>query len=93
MLLQAVYLRRAIHRYIDDLDKEYWALQLTAAEWEQAEVLLVFLLPFQRCTKRFECNNSYTEIDYIFFVYDTMYNHIDDVKEKLESYDGIGALC
>src|SRR5271170_3667758 len=53
---------------------------------------MMFLLPFQRCTARFECNSSYAEIDYVFCTYDTMYNHIDDVKEKLESSTGIGAL-
>ena len=90
MLLQAIYLRRPIHRYVDDLGAT--AMRLTEAEWEQAEVLLMFLLPFQRCTTRFECNSAYTEIDYVFFAYDTMYNHIDDVKEKLESDTGIGAL-
>src|SRR5579859_7769872 len=52
----------------------------------------MFLLPFKRCSKRFECNRSQTEIDYIFFAYDTMWNHIDDVKDKLNSEDGIGAL-
>jgi hypothetical protein len=89
MLLQAVYLRRAIHRYVDDLDEELSELQLSEEEWEKVEVLLVFLLPFKRCTSRFECNRSYTEIDYVFFAYDTMYNHIDDVKAKLMSGSGI----
>jgi len=28
----------------------------------------------------------------VFFAYDTMYNHIDDVKDKLESGNGIGSL-
>ena len=67
-------------------------LQLSEEEWEKVEVLLVFLLPFKRCTSRFECNRSYTEIDYVFFAYDTMYNHIDDVKAKLMSGSGIGTL-
>jgi len=49
-------------------------------------------MPFQRCTERFECNESRTEIDYIFFAYDTLYNHMDDVEEKLRSRTGIGAL-
>ena len=92
MLLQAIYLRRAIHRYVDDLDEELSELQLSDEEWEQAEVLLTFLLPFNRCTSRFKCNKSYMEIDYVFFAYDTMYNHIDDVKTKLMSESGIGAL-
>ena len=32
------------------------------------------------------------EIDYVFFAYDTRYNHINDVKDKLESGNGIGSL-
>jgi hypothetical protein len=67
-------------------------MQLSNAEWEQPEVLLMFLLPFKRCTARFECNSEYTEIDYVFFAYNTMYDHIDDVKAKLESDTGIGTL-
>ena len=62
------------------------------AEWEQAEVLLMFLLPFKRCTTHFECNNSSPEIDYVFFAYNTMYDHMDDIKSKLESGISIGAL-
>src|SRR5437762_12702997 len=92
MLLQAIYLRRAIHRYVDDLDEELSELQLSDKEWEQAEVLLAFLLPFKRCTSQFECNKSYTEIDYVSFAYDTMYNHIDDAKMTLMSESRIGAL-
>src|SRR5438046_8175509 len=101
MLLPALYLRRPIHRYVDDfiakatsdrLKRPYMEMQLMNAEWEQAEVLLMFLLPFKRCTARFECNNSSPEIDYVFFAYNTMYDHMDDVKSKLESGTGIGAL-
>ena len=90
MLHQAVYLRRPIHRYVDDLDATQ--LQISPEEWREAELLLLFLLPFQRCTKRFECNSGQTEIDYVFFAYDTMFNHIDDIKEKLGTKTGIGAL-
>ena len=56
------------------------------------EFLLLFLMPFQRCTERFECNESNTEIDYVFFTYDTLYNHLDDVEAKLKSGTGIRAL-
>jgi len=67
-------------------------LVLTEREWQQAEVLLLFLLPFQRCTSQFEFNNTTPEIDYVFFAYNTLYNHIDDVKDKLRSGSGLGAL-
>ena len=101
MLLHAVYLRHPIRWYVDDytaktkpetLKQKWEEMQITNGEWEQAEVLLMFLLPFKRCTARFECNNSSPEIDYVFFAYNTMYDHMDDVKSKLESGTGIGAL-
>ena len=103
MLEQAVYLRRACHRLVDDFERSLGMFKLTDYEWELAEVLLVFLMPFRRCTKRFECGNTNPEIgksvldnanmsDYVFFAYDTMYNHIDDVKTALAEKTGIGSL-
>ena len=92
MLEQAVYLRRPIRRFIDDCDDEFDAVRLSDEEWELGEVLLLFLMPFKRCTARFECNSNTPEIDYVFFAYDTMYNHIDDVKHALNSGNGIGLL-
>src|ERR1700731_2941909 len=90
MLHIAIYLREPIERYVNKLKAP--KSHLTDDEWQQAEVLLLFVLPFQHCTARFENNSFYTEIDYVFFAYDTMYNHIKDVKEKLESGTGISAL-
>ena len=90
MLHKAIYLRKPIERYVDELKAK--SLRLTDAEWQQAEVLLMFLLPFQRCTVRFECNSSYSEIDYVFFAYETMFNHLEDMKDKLMSGSGIGGL-
>jgi len=54
--------------------------------------LLLFVLLFQRCTSRFEFNHSTPKIDYVFFAYDTLYNHIDDIKDKLRSGSGLGPL-
>jgi hypothetical protein len=62
MLQQAVYLRKAIHRLVDDNPKVLQGFQLTNYEWDLAEVLLVFLMPFKRCTKRFQCGNTNPEI-------------------------------
>ena len=99
----AVYLRKAIHRFADDYPKQLEAYQLTTYEWELAEILLVFLMHVERCTKRFECNHTDPEIgmlplvekadpDYVFFAYDALYNHIEDVKGALASDTGLGAL-
>ena len=65
---------------------------LTQHEWQQAEVLLLFLLPFQGCTSRFEFNNATPKINYVFCAYDTLYNHIDNVKDKLRFSFDLGAL-
>jgi len=94
-LFVAIYLRRPLRRYVDDANfkpQEKHLYELSDDQWDLAEFLLLFLMPFQRCTERFECNESNTEIDYVFFAYDTLYNHLDDVEEKLRSGTGIGSL-
>ena len=45
MLEQAIYLHHTILRYVDDMDIE--DAKLSENEWDQAEVLLLFLLPFK----------------------------------------------
>ena len=92
MLERSVYLRRAIHHFIDDAETDLGAYKLNDNEWELVEVLLLFLMPFQRCTVWFESNQHEPEIDYVFFAYDTMYNHIDDVKAALTERRGVGQL-
>jgi len=92
MLQRCIYLKRPIRRYVNDLRDTFEQLMLIEREWQQAEVLLLFLLPFQRCTSGFESNNTTSEIDYVFFAYNTLYNHIDDVKDKLRSGSSLGEL-
>ena len=94
-LLVAIYLRRPLRRYVDDANfkpQDKHLYELLDEQWELAEFLLLFLMPFQRCTERFECNESNTEINYVFFAYDTLYNHLDDIEAKLRSGTGIGGL-
>src|SRR5262249_7054394 len=87
-----IYLRRAIHCFVDDFGDEMDEFRLSEEEWEEAEVLLAFLMPFQRCSQRFESNASTPEIDYVFFAYDSLYNHIDDVKAAFEDDTVLGHL-
>jgi hypothetical protein len=75
-----------------DKEAEIVKYQLFEEEWELTEILLLFLLPFKRCSDCFKCNNTYTEIDYVFFAYDTLFNHIDDVKDRLTSDVSLGSL-
>jgi hypothetical protein len=62
MLHKAVYLRKAIHRLVDDNPARLEEYRLSNQEWDMAEVLLLFLMPFKRCTKRFECSKTTPEI-------------------------------
>jgi len=66
MLQHSIYLKHPIPRYVDDLGDSFKQLVLTERECQQAEVLLLFLLSFQRCTSGFESNNTTPEIDYVF---------------------------
>ena len=65
---------------------------MTEQEWELAEVLFVFLIPFKRVTARFESNKQTPEIDYMFFAYDRMFNHIEDVLFSLRTPAALGTL-
>jgi hAT family C-terminal dimerisation region len=83
MLEVAVYLRPALMKFIglhiDDLNQ----YRPSDNEWMIAEQVLMILMPFQRCTARFECNSRSSEVDYVFFAYDTMFNHLEDVQSSL----------
>jgi hypothetical protein len=84
MLEKVVYLREALDKFvglhIDDLSEH----RLTDQEWGVAEQLLMILMPFQRCTNRFETNSRSSEVDYVFFGYDMMFNHLEDVNAALQ---------
>ena len=85
-----LYLAKPVNRFLDDCELEH--LKLRTSEFEMAELLVVFLMPFKRCTKRFESNAEKPEIDYVFFAYDSLFNHIDDVKTALEGTTALAAL-
>ena len=84
MLEKAVYLRHALDKFvglqIEDLDSH----RLTDTECSVAEQVLMILTPFQRCTARFETNSLSSEVDYVFFGYDTMFNHLEDIQGSLK---------
>ena len=69
---QYLYLVKLINRFLNDCELEH--LKLTTSEFEMAELLVVFLMPFKHCTKRFESNAEKPEIDYVFFTYDSLFN-------------------
>ena len=66
--------------------------QLTDQEWDLLEILYAFLLPFKRVTTRFESNKQNPEFDYLFFAYDRMFNHIEDVLFSLHTTEVLGTL-
>ena len=104
MLEQAIYLRKPIGRFLTKLllDEPYTNREkgppfhercaMTGEEWDLVEVLYVFLLPFKRVTTRFENNTKNPEIDYTFYAYDRMFNHIKDVLFSLHSPRALGSL-
>src|SRR5579859_6229660 len=66
--------------------------QLTEQEWDLLEILYTFLLPFKRVTTRFESNKQNPDIDYLFFAYDRMFSHIEDVLFSLCTPEALGTL-
>jgi hypothetical protein len=84
MLEKAIYLREALDKFVglhmDDLSEH----RLSDQEWGVAEQLFMILMPFQRCTNRFESNSRSSEVDYVFFGYDVMFNHLEDVDATLQ---------
>jgi hypothetical protein len=103
MLESTIYLRKAITRFLfnlanDDDSTEPSTInflgrcQMTEQEWELAEVLFIFLIPFKRVTARFESNKQTPEIDYMFFAYNRMFNHIEDVLFSFRTPVALGTL-
>lgn len=103
MLETTIYLRKAVSRFLfnlangddsNDLSTINFLerCQMMEQEWELAEVLFVFLIPFKRVTVRFESNKQTPEIDYMFFAYDRMFNHIEDMLFSLRTPTALGNL-
>ncbi len=88
MLETAIYLDHLINHFLMDLDdNEDLSSQYsrTDTEWELAEVFYVFLISFKHVIIRFQNNQEKSGINYLFFVYDRMFNHIDNVFSSLRS--------
>lgn len=102
MLEQAVYLRKPIARFLTQLSLDppdrrdgppfHERCAMTNQEWDLIEVLYVFLIPFKRVTMRFENHAKNPEIDYIYYAYDRMFNHIEDVLFSLRNPRALGRL-
>jgi hypothetical protein len=102
MIEASIYMRKPITRFLfelvngSDINESnttfYDRCHMSDQEWDLAEVLYVFLLPFKRVTPRFESNKHNPEIDYMFFAYDRMFNHIEDVLYSLRRSDALGSL-
>jgi len=88
MLGRMLYLKKPIRRFVQEHAPH---LHMKDSWWEYMEIICAFLMPFYRCTKRFENNESQPEIDYVFFAYNTMYDHVDDVKEAIMQKRSIGS--
>jgi hAT family C-terminal dimerisation region len=84
MLEAAIYVRPALERMCIEFDKDLNHLRLSETEWQMSQVILTMLMPFQRLTKRFECNAKNPEVDYVLFAYDTMFKHLDNVRALVD---------
>jgi hypothetical protein len=107
MLEAAVYLRKPIARFLFAMEQDegdnrdtrtdeepfHKRCAMTDQEWDLLEVLYIFLLPFKRVTARFESNKQTPEIDYLFFAYDRLFNHIEDVLFSLGVPEALGSLA
>src|ERR1700689_1466483 len=84
MLEKATYPCEALDKFVGlhmhDLSKH----RLSDQEWGVAEQLFMILMPFQQCTNRFESNSCSSKVDYVFFGYDVMFNHLEDVDATLQ---------
>jgi hypothetical protein len=80
MLARAVYLRDAMDAFCESEGFDYY--KLTKKEWSQAEFLLELLMPFKRCSQRLQETHR-PSIDKVFWVYETLYNELDQFSEVL----------
>jgi hypothetical protein len=85
MLSRALYLRKAIDRFLAD-DEELRYLQLEKKEWNQAAIIVTILLPFKMTSQRLQATKR-PGIDSVFWDYESMFNKIDAVKETLSRPD------
>jgi hAT family protein len=85
MLERVLYLRKAIDRYV--LDHQPELTPITEKQWEMLELLCGFLWPFKHCTEALESTKK-PEVDRVYWVYNRMFNEIDDFKSTLERREG-----
>jgi len=57
-----------------------------------AEQLMLIPIPFQRCIAQFKMNSLSSEVDYIFFGYETMFNHLEDAQTTLAKSKSLSAI-
>jgi len=77
MLERAVFLRKAIERFVDLEDLDH--LRLSKKEWDQCELLLTILLPFKKTSDRLQ-QTKRPSIDAVFWSYETLFNEIDELN-------------
>jgi len=81
MLERTIFLRKAIHRYVED-DEKLHDFKLSDKQWELMELLCAFLWPFKNCTDCLQ-GTLKPEVDRVFWAYNRMFDEIDDFKDTL----------
>jgi hypothetical protein len=97
MLQRAIYLRKPIQRFVEEInglkDTTEPLPKLSNSDWDMAETLWLILMPFYRCTMRFEGYEDEPDVEYVFWAYETMFNFVDDLEALLrERTSGSGRI-
>jgi hypothetical protein len=85
MLQRAIYLRKAIDKFIVESQLEHVDLshlRLSPLEWEQVEVLITILDPFKQASINVQKPAS-PRIDDVFWTYERLFNRIDKLRSTL----------
>jgi hypothetical protein len=85
MLETALYLRFALDDLVGLSYQDLGKYKLNDDEWRTIGEVFTLLHPFYKLTKRFESNASVTEIDYIFYGYGTMFDHLEDAMDTIKA--------
>ena len=81
MLARVLFLWKVIDQFIDDEneDNDLSIYKLIRKEWNQAEVIVMILLPFKLTSVHLQATKR-SGIDMIFWEYESLFNKIDAIK-------------
>jgi hypothetical protein len=86
MIERILVMKKAVSRFAQDREdcEDYW---ITSPEWDLLELICAFLWPFRWATEAIESTTK-PEIDRVFYIYNALFDRMDDLKTTLESRHG-----